>query len=122
MRDERAKHGYLALCPDFLSGSSPEGGATDSFAFSDAARTVIFQLEAEQITMDLEALVKYDRNLPATKQKVSVMGFCWGSAPTFRYATNDDSLAAASVFYGRPLETSAMSRINCPTLRFLRPK
>ena len=102
MRDERAKHGYLALCPDFLSGSSPEGSATDSFAFSDATRTVIFQLETEQITMDLEALVKYDRNLSAT---------------------NDDSLAAASVFLWQATrKTSAMSRINCLTLRFLRPK
>ena len=102
MRDERAKHGYLALCPDFLSGSSPEGSTTDSFAFSDATRTVIFQLETEQITMDLEALVKYDRNLSAT---------------------NDDSLAAASVFLWQATrKTSAMSRINCLTLRFLRPK
>ena len=92
--DERAKHKYLPLCPDFLSGSGPNGGATDSFA-SDTARMAISQLEAKKITTDLKDLVKYARGLSATEQKVRVIGFCWGSAQTFRYATHDDSLAVA---------------------------
>ena len=62
--------------------------------------------------------MKYARGLPSTTQKVSIMGFCWGGAQTFRYATNDNSIVSAFVFYGSPPEKSAMSRINCPVYGF----
>ena len=116
--DEIAKNGNFAICPDFLTESGPDGGRTDSFNSSDDARTAIYQLDSEQITLNLKTVVEYARGLPSTTQKVSIMGFCWGGAQTFRYATNDNSIVSAFVFYGSPPEKSAMSRINCPVYGF----
>ena len=45
-------------------------------------------------------------------------GFCWGGGQAFRYAANDESLAAAFVFYGRPPTTEDIQRIGCPVYGF----
>ena len=36
--DKLAEEGYIAVAPDFLSGSGPNGGRTSDFPTSDAAR------------------------------------------------------------------------------------
>ncbi len=65
--DERAKHGYLTLCPDFLPGAGPNGSATDSFASSDVARTAIYLQRSKKLVYHLETsvgdTVKYLRDL-----------------------------------------------------------
>jgi len=39
--------------------------------------------------------------LPSVKKdKIGVIGFCWGGGQTFRYATNNPKLKAAVVCYG----------------------
>ena len=116
--DELAKNGFVAICPDFLSGTGPGGGGTESFASSDAARAGIYELDADQITTDLKAVKDYVRNLPSTTDKVAVAGFCWGGGQTFRFATNDDSIAAAFVFYGSPPKKEDVGRIACPVYGF----
>lgn len=45
MADQIAEMGYIALAPDFLSGTAPDGGGTAAFENSDAARTAIYQLD-----------------------------------------------------------------------------
>ncbi|MCZ6678087.1 MAG: dienelactone hydrolase family protein [Candidatus Poribacteria bacterium] len=116
--DELAAHGFVAICPDLLSGTGPDGGGTKSFPSSDDARKAIYGLDANQVTADLKAVTEYVRGLPSTTDKVAVAGFCWGGAQTFRFATNEDSLMAAFVFYGRPPEKQDMSRIACPVYGF----
>ena len=115
--DELAKAGFVAICPDFLSGMGPNGGGTDSFG-GDNVRRAIRDLDPDQITADLKAVAKYVRDLPATTDTVTVSGFCWGGAQSFRFATNDDSLKAAFVFYGSPPDTAALGKITCPVYGF----
>ena len=74
--DELAKHGFVAICPDFLSGTGPDGGGTESFASSDAARTGIYELDADQITTDLKAVKDYVRDLPSTTDNTILISRC----------------------------------------------
>lgn len=117
--DELAAHGYLAIAPDFLSGTGPDGGNTGSFPSQDAATKAMYSLNADQITADLNAAADYITKLPAANGKVAVSGFCWGGAQTFRYATNNASIAAAFAFYGPgPDNPEAIARINAPVYGF----
>lgn len=102
MADQVAAEGYIAIAPDLLSGSGPEGGGTSSFASVDDARGAISKLNPDQVTADLNAVADYVKKLPAANGKVAVGGFCWGGGQTFRFATNRADLAAAFVFYGPP--------------------
>jgi carboxymethylenebutenolidase len=117
--DELAEAGYIAIAPDLLSGTGPDGGGTDKLGGSDGVRKVISSLPPEQITADLNAVVDYVRKLPASNGKVAVAGFCWGGGQTFRFATNNKDIKAAFSFYGpMPDNESDMARINCPVYGF----
>ena len=115
--DELAKAGFVAICPDFLSGMGPNGGGTDSFE-GNSVRRAIRDLDPDQITADLKAVTKYVRDLPSTTDVVAVSGFCWGGRQSFRFATNDNSLKAAFVFYGSPPDAAALGKITCPVYGF----
>ena len=114
--DRLAEAGFVAICPDMLSGM--EGGGTESFESGDDVRRAIRNLDAGQITADLKATAKYLRDLPSTTDKVAVSGFCWGGGQTFRFAANDDTIAGAFVFYGPPPAGEAIRDIKCPVYGF----
>ena len=116
--DELAKTGFVAICPDLLSGMGPNGGGTDSFGSGDNVRRAIRDLDPGQVTTDLKAVMKYVRNLPSTTNAVAVSGFCWGGGQSFRFAANDDSLKAAFVFYGRSPDAATLGKITCPIYGF----
>ena len=116
--DRLAEEGYAALAPDLLSGKGREGGGSDSFASDDDLRKALSQLTPDEITGSLKAAVDYMRDLSSTSEKVAVAGFCWGGSNTFRFATNEPSLAGAFVFYGGPPDEESIARINCPVFGF----
>jgi carboxymethylenebutenolidase len=116
--DKLAEAGFVAICPDLLSGMGPNGGGTDSFASGDDVRRAIRNLEPAQLTADLKAVMKYVRGLPSTTDKVAVGGFCWGGGQSFSFATNEGSVAGAFVFYGRPPASGDISKIKCPVYGF----
>lgn len=76
--DTLAAEGFVAICPDMLSGMGPDGGGTESFDSRDDVPWAISELPPSQVTSDLDAIEKYVRNLPSTNEKVAVSGFCWG--------------------------------------------
>ena len=98
--DQLAEAGYVALAPDLLCGTAPEGGRTKDFATSDAAREAIYKLTPDQVTADLDAVAAYALKMPASNGKLAVAGYCWGGGQTLRYATHNKDLDAAFVFYG----------------------
>jgi carboxymethylenebutenolidase len=117
--DQLAEAGYIAIAPDLLSGSAPNGGKTSDFPNADAAREAISRLQPDQVTADLNAVADYVAKLPAANGKVAVGGFCWGGSQTFRFATNREKLEAAFVFYGTgPRDKEAVAKIKCPVYGF----
>ncbi len=117
--DRLAEAGYIAIAPDLLSGTGPDGGRTVDFSDSDAAREALYQLSSDQITADLNAVADHVSNLPAANGKVAVAGFCWGGSQTFRFATDRSDLGAAFVFYGTgPDDAESIERIGAPVYGF----
>jgi carboxymethylenebutenolidase len=110
--DQLAEAGYIAIAPDFLTGTPGADGG-------DGARTAIRSLPADQITADLNAAVQYAAKLPACNGKVVISGFCWGGTQTFRYAANNKDIKAGFVFYGSgPENAEELARITAPIYGF----
>ncbi|MGC1272447.1 MAG: dienelactone hydrolase family protein [Planctomycetaceae bacterium] len=116
--DQLAEKGFVAIAPDFLSGTGPDGGGTTAYESQDAARDGIYKLPAAQVTADLDAVVKYVRGLDATTDKVAVAGFCWGGGQSFRYATHNPEIAGAFVFYGSAPDEDALKAVKAPVYGF----
>ncbi len=117
--DQFAEAGYIAIAPDLLSGSAPNGGGTADLGGVDGVRKAISSLPPEQITADLNAVVSYVSKLPACNGKVIVIGFCWGGSQSFRFATNNSDIKAALVCYGTgPENPEDIGRIKCPVYGF----
>jgi len=117
LADQVAAAGYIAVAPDLLSGMGPNGGRSTDFAEGKTMEAVS-HLNPDQVTADLNAAADYALKLPAANGKLFVVGFCWGGAQSFRFATNRGDLAAAFVFYGAPPEKDAMARIKAPVHGF----
>jgi len=116
--DQLAEAGYVAIAPDLLSGTAPNGGGTAELGGNDAVRKAITSLPPDQVTADLNAAAEYVKKLPACNGTIVVGGFCWGGGQSFRYATNNKELKAAFVFYGPPPETASLKNIQCPVYGF----
>ena len=116
--DRLAADGFVAICPDLLSGMGPDGGGTESFDSGDDVRRTIRELSGSQVASDLDAIQKYVRELPSTNEKVAVSGFCWGGGQTFSYAVHSDTIAAGFVFYGRAAATEDVPKISAPVYGF----
>ena len=119
LTDELAEAGYIAIAPDLLSGTGPNGGGTSAFADGNAVGKAIRDLPPDQITADLTAVADYVAALPAANGKVGVAGFCWGGTQSFRFATSRPTLKAAFVFYGSgPESPEAIAAIKAPVYGF----
>lgn len=117
--DELAEMGYLAIAPDLLSESEEGITKTSDFNSSDDARNAIYRLDPEQVTTDLKETFKYIKSAPGSNGSVSVIGFCWGGSQSFRFATNEEGLRRALVFYGSgPKEQQDYNRIKMPVYGF----
>jgi carboxymethylenebutenolidase len=117
--DQLAEAGYIAIAPDLLSGMAPGGGGTEKFPGRDEVTKAVLALPPDQVTTDLNAVGEYVTKLPACNGKLTVAGFCWGGAQTFRHAANNKKIKAAFVFYGNgPTEEAAIARINAPVYGF----
>jgi carboxymethylenebutenolidase len=117
--DQLAEAGYLALAPDFLSGTAPGGGGTAEYGSEDAARNGIGRLPAEQVTADLDAVFQHAKSMPASNKVVAVAGFCWGGGKTFAYAAHNPDVAAAFVFYGSaPQNAADYAKLKAPVYGF----
>jgi carboxymethylenebutenolidase len=120
--DQLAEAGYIAIAPDLLWGKADNGEGTDAIIKSQGSQAIgraIQALPPDQITADLNAVYDYVSKLPSCNGKVTVCGFCWGGAQSFRYTTNNNKLKACYSFYGAPpTEPDAVARINCPVYGF----
>ncbi|TBW28961.1 dienelactone hydrolase family protein [Gramella sp. KN1008] len=113
--DKLASKGFLVIAPDLISNTAEGKKRTTDFENSDAARTAIYDLDKDQVTADLNAAYEYIKNDSASTGEVAVVGFCWGGSQTFQYATNNQEITSAHVFYGTgPEDPAEMERISAP--------
>jgi len=113
--DQLARDGFIAVAPDLLSGKGPGGGGTDAFP-PDDVRKAIGGLAADEVVTRLNAVREYAVALPASSRKSATIGFCWGGARSFAYATAQPALDAAVVYYGSAPEPAALAAIKAPVL------
>jgi len=113
--DQFAAEGFIAIAPDFLSGKAPGGQGTRAVD-PDGARDLIRTLEQEEIFRRLRGAVRYAASLPAAAERYAVVGYCWGGANSFAYATQDPDLSAAVVFYGTSPATESLRDVHAPVL------
>jgi carboxymethylenebutenolidase len=109
--EQLAKDGFVAVAPDLLSrrGGTPAAG--------DSARRWISSLNADTVTLDLNATAGFLKTVKAARaDRLGVIGFCWGGGQSFRYATNNPALRAYVVCYGPGANAADMPRIQAKGL------
>lgn len=117
--DQLAEKGFLVAAPDLISNTVDGVKRTTDFANSDEARRAIYELDPDMVTADLDAVFQMLKDDPACSGEISVIGFCWGGSQSFRYATNNEGLENALVFYGTaPKDATEFQRISCPVYGF----
>jgi carboxymethylenebutenolidase len=112
--DQLAAEGFIAVAPDLLSGKGPKGGGTESFKDSEV-RAAIQKLTPEEVATRLDAAREWALQQPSASGKSASIGFCWGGAASFNYATHQPKLNAAAVYYGSPPKKD-LDKIECPVL------
>jgi carboxymethylenebutenolidase len=117
--DQLAAAGYIVVAPDLLSDFSSEYKKTSDFPSLDEARNAIYELDADQVKNDLNAVQAYAEGMQAGNGKTVSIGFCWGGMQSFRFATFNNKLKAALVFYGSaPESASEIEKITAPVYGF----
>jgi carboxymethylenebutenolidase len=114
--DQLAADGFIALAPDFVAGMGPGGGNTDAFESRNDLVAAIRSITPDDAAGILDAVGQYARTIPAGTGKVATVGYCWGGAMSFFYASAQEDLDAAVVFYGTSPDTERLSSITAPVL------
>jgi carboxymethylenebutenolidase len=114
--DQLAADGFIAIAPDMLSGKGPGGGGSASFAGRDDVVKAVRGVSAPEVLTMLDAVSRYGRSLPAATGRFGVVGFCWGGAQSFYYATTQPDLGAAVVYYGTSPSSEALGTVGAPVL------
>lgn len=113
--DQLAAAGFIAIAPDLLSGKGPNRGGTASVDQQGAVR-LIRGLDRDEVTRRLEAAASYGTALPAARNAVASIGFCWGGSTSFRFATAWPGLKAAVVYYGSSPPDDALATVRASVL------
>jgi carboxymethylenebutenolidase len=116
--DQLAAEGFIAVAPDLISGRGPNGGGTDSVATRDDVVKLVRELTPADVDARLNAVRAWALAQPSANGKSATIGFCWGGATSFRYATAQPALDAAVVYYGTAPDASAFAAAHAPVLGF----
>ena len=114
--DQLAKEGFIAVVPDLISGTGPNGGGSEAAANDDEVVKLVRGLAPAEVATRLNAVHDYATKIPAANGKTATMGFCWGGGVSFAYATAQPALDAAVVFYGVSPEAADLAKIKAPVL------
>ena len=113
--DQLAKHNFIAVAPDLLSGKGPNGGGTDTLG--SQVGQAIQALTLDEVTARLDAVREYAVKIPTGTGSVATAGFGWGGGMSFNYALRQPQLNGALSFYG-PISTDPAAYAN-PRVRIM---
>jgi carboxymethylenebutenolidase len=113
--DQLAAEGFVAVAPDLLSGKGPNGGGTESMD-QQGAVAAIRTVGTDEWVRRVIAAARFGAALPAARNAVGVVGFCWGGAASFHLAAAWPELGSAVVFYGTSPADSLLARVRAPVL------
>ena len=110
-----AKEGYVALAPDFLSR---QGGTMKANPQGTGLPNIRELAPSQGVVEDAEAGIRYLRVLPDVRRdRMGVVGFCWGGGMAFITATQARDLKAVVVYYGpSPSPLDLVKDIQAPVL------
>jgi carboxymethylenebutenolidase len=92
-----AKEGYVALAPDFLSR---QGGTMKANPKMVGLPNIRELAPGPGVAEDADAGIRYLRVLPDVRRdRMGVVGFCWGGGMAFITATQARDVKAAVVYY-----------------------
>jgi carboxymethylenebutenolidase len=109
------KEGYVTLTPDFLSR---HGGTMKANPKGTGLPNIRELAPREAIVEDTQAGISYLRILPDVRRdRIGVIGFCWGGGMAFVTATQLRDLKAAVVYYGpSPDPVDLVKNIQAPVM------
>lgn len=132
--DRFAKEGYLVYAPDLLSNTGIEEKVTNQLQqdlfdpekrneIQPKMRELMAPIQQPEFAIKtIDALKSIFKELyiePDTKNKVGVIGFCFGGTYSYNLAVNEPSLAACVPFYGHADQNvSELEKIVSPILAF----
>jgi carboxymethylenebutenolidase len=96
--DQLARHGFIVLAPDLLSGKGPNSGGTESLGARAAEMTRT--LTVDEVITRLNGVRDYATKLPTANGRVATVGVGWGGDMSFYYALKQPQLIAAVSFHG----------------------
>jgi carboxymethylenebutenolidase len=105
-----AIEGFLAVGVDMLT---PLGGTP---ADEEKAREMFSQVNPDDVTRQLTAVVAAVRARPDSNGKVGAVGFCWGGGAVNNLAVADPTLNAGVAYYGKQPDAAKVAAIKAPLL------
>jgi carboxymethylenebutenolidase len=131
--DRVAEAGYIALAPEFLADTldlealRPMQGDLFDPEKRNAVQPKLRQLmtpmhnpEFGKKTIErLQSCFDYLYAMPEVKEKVAVMGFCFGGTYSFNLASIESKLKVSIPFYGHAeQDVQTLAQIKCPVRAF----
>ena len=114
--DQLAHEGFIAIAPDLITGKGPNGGGTESVSSRDDVVALVRTLTPEEVDARMNAVRAYGITLPAANGKTATIGFCWGGATSFHFASVQPELNASVVYYGTSPDAAALANVKAPVL------
>jgi carboxymethylenebutenolidase len=97
--DRLAGEGYTAIAPDLFYRQSPR--QVCGYDELDKAIGWIGNLKDDEVIADVGAAIDHLKSLSSSQgDKVGIVGFCVGGRISYLMAGSNDSIGAASVYYG----------------------
>lgn len=112
-----ARNGYLALAPYFSEaggGALPDGKHAQWML--DTLRTGVAVIPDDEQDKLRDAYAFLTKRSDVDAQHIGSVGYCWGGARSFTFATRNPDLWAAVVFYGSTPPLEELDNIQAPML------